>query len=115
MIEWWGPIIFEYYGATEGGGSHGDHVSDEWLAHPGSVGRPFLSDVHILDEEGNECPTGETGVVWFEPDERALKFDYYKDPEKTTAAHNREAGAPSATWATSTTRATSTSPTGATS
>jgi len=89
MIEWWGPIIFEYYGATEGGGSTAI-TSPEWLEHPGSVGKPFLSKVHILDEDDHECPTGETGVVWFEPDERALKFDYYKDPEKTKAAHNRE-------------------------
>jgi fatty-acyl-CoA synthase len=89
MIEWWGPIIFEYYGATEGGGSTAI-TSAEWLEHPGSVGKPFLSKVHILDEDDHECPPGETGVVWFEPDERALKFDYYKDPEKTKAAHNRE-------------------------
>jgi long-chain acyl-CoA synthetase len=89
MIEWWGPKIMEYYGATEGGGAT-MITSEEWLAHPGSVGKPFLSSVHIVDEEGNECAVGETGVVWFEgDDERALKFDYYKDPEKTAAAHNR--------------------------
>src|SRR6476660_5773604 len=67
MIEWWGPIIFEYYGATEGGGSTAI-TSAEWLEHPGSVGKPFLSKVHILDEEDHECPPGATGVVWFEPD-----------------------------------------------
>ena len=87
MIEWWGPIIFEYYGATEGGGST-MISSEEWLAHPGSVGKPFASNVHILDEEGNELPPGESGVVWFEGGERALSFEYHKDPEKTRAAHD---------------------------
>jgi acyl-CoA synthetase (AMP-forming)/AMP-acid ligase II len=87
MIEWWGPIIFEYYAATEGGGST-MISSEEWLAHPGSVGKPFGSKVHILDEEGNEVPTGETGVVWFEGGERSLSFEYHKDPEKTRAAHS---------------------------
>jgi long-chain acyl-CoA synthetase len=87
MIEWWGPIIMEYYGATEGGGA--TMISaEEWLAHPGSVGRPFVTPVHILDEAGKECAVGETGVVWFEGGERTMKFDYYKDPEKTKSAHN---------------------------
>ena len=57
MIDWWGPILLEYYGATEPvGGSFID--SHEWLAHPGSVGRSALGPVHILDEEGNELPPG---------------------------------------------------------
>jgi long-chain acyl-CoA synthetase len=89
MIEWWGPIFYEYYGATEGGGATGI-TSEEWLAHPGSVGKPMVGPVHILDEDGNELPRGEVGIVWFEGSDRSLKFDYYKDPEKTAAAHNRE-------------------------
>ncbi|MBM3658218.1 MAG: AMP-binding protein [Actinobacteria bacterium] len=87
MIEWWGPIIFEYYAATEGGGST-MITSEEWLAHPGSVGKPFGSNVHILDEEGNPLPPGESGVVWFEGGERSMTFEYHKDPEKTKAAHS---------------------------
>jgi len=87
MIEWWGPIIYEYYGATEGGGSTAI-TSQEWLEHPGSVGKPQFSKVHILDEEGNELPTGETGVVWFEGSNRTLQFEYHKDPEKTAQAHD---------------------------
>ncbi|GMU77374.1 MAG: acyl-CoA synthetase [Acidimicrobiia bacterium] len=87
MIEWWGPIVFEYYGATEGGGAT-MITAEEWLAHPGSVGRPMNAVVHILDELGHEVPTGETGVVWFEPGATTLRFEYYKDPEKTADAHD---------------------------
>ncbi len=82
MIEWWGPIIIEYYSATEGMGST-MITSEAWLAHPGSVGKPFFSTVHILDEEGEECPVGVPGVVWFEPSQRTLHFEYHKDPAKT--------------------------------
>jgi len=90
MIEWWGPIISEYYGATEGTGAT-MISSEEWLAHPGSVGKPFNSKVHILDEDGqHELGVGETGVVWFEPSEKSLTFEYYKDDAKTASAHNRE-------------------------
>lgn len=89
MIEWWGPIIFEYYGATEGTGAT-MITSDEWLAHPGSVGRPHNSKVHVLDEDDEELPAGKTGVVWFEPSEQSLTFEYYKDPAKTKSAHNRD-------------------------
>ena len=82
MIEWWGPILFEYYSATEAMGST-MITSEEWLAHPGSVGKPFHTTVHILDEDDRECPVGEPGVVWFEPGARTLMFEYHKDPEKT--------------------------------
>jgi long-chain acyl-CoA synthetase len=89
MIEWWGPILFEYYSATEAMGST-MITSEEWLAHPGSVGKAFGSVIHILDEHGNELPTGQTGVVWFEPSSRTIPFEYHKDPDKTRAAKNRE-------------------------
>ena len=82
MIEWWGPILFEYYSATEAMGST-MITSEEWLAHPGSVGKPFHTTIHILDEDDRECPVGEPGVVWFEPGARTLMFEYHKDPEKT--------------------------------
>jgi long-chain acyl-CoA synthetase len=83
MIDWWGPIISEYYSATEGVGMTFID-SAEWLAHPGSVGRPVVGEAHILDELGVECATGETGTVWFRG---GYEFDYHNDPEKTAAAH----------------------------
>jgi long-chain acyl-CoA synthetase len=89
MIEWWGPIIMEYYSATEGTGST-MIWSEDWLAHPGSVGKAYTGTLHILDEDDHELPIGETGVVWFEPSERSLVFEYHKDPEKTASAHNRD-------------------------
>lgn len=84
MIDWWGPILLEYYGSTEPvGGSFID--SHDWLAHPGSVGRSALGPVHILDEEGNELPPGQAGLLFFEPPS-FLTFGYHKDPTKTAAA-----------------------------
>lgn len=84
MIEWWGPILVEYYGATEPvGGSFIDSV--EWLAHPGSIGRSALGAAHVLDEQGNELPPGQPGLLFFEPPS-FLAFGYHKDPVKTKAA-----------------------------
>ena len=60
MIEWWGPIILEYYGATEGLGFTACD-SAEWLAHPGTVGKVVLGELHILDEEMRELPAGRAG------------------------------------------------------
>lgn len=82
MIKWWGPIIHEYYGATEGLGFTACN-SEEWLAHPGSVGKVLLGDLHILDEEMNPCPTGTPGTVWFKT---ATEFEYFNDPERTKEA-----------------------------
>jgi long-chain acyl-CoA synthetase len=87
MIEWFGPILYEYYAATEGNGCT-FITSEDWLAHPGSVGRAVLSDIHILDDEGNECPTGTSGTIWFAG---ATDFEYYRDPEKT-ASNRRDEG-----------------------
>ena len=85
MIDWIGPIIVEYYGATEGNGfTFCDSV--QWLAHPGTVGAPILGRLLILDDDGNEVPTGETGTVWFEG---ATAFTYYHDEVKT--AESRDA------------------------
>ena len=85
MIDWLGPIIVEYYGATEGNGfTFCD--SEQWLAHPGTVGAPILGQLLILDDDGNEVPTGETGTVWFEG---ATAFTYYNDEAKT--AESRDA------------------------
>ncbi len=85
IIEWWGPIVWEYYSSTEGGGA--TIISpQEWLAHPGSVGRSALAPIRILDEEGNELPTGEIGTVWFEPAQGRPGFKYHKDEAKTREA-----------------------------
>jgi len=84
MIEWWGPIIHEYYGATEGLGFTACD-SAEWLAHRGTVGRVLLGDLHVLDENMQPCPKGTPGEIWFRT---ATPFEYFKDPEKTRAARS---------------------------
>ncbi|MCF8467853.1 MAG: AMP-binding protein [Sneathiella sp.] len=91
IIDWWGPIIHEYYGATEGLGFTACN-SAEWLAHPGTVGRVLLGDLHILDEEMKPCPTGTAGTIWFKT---ATEFEYFNDPERT-----REAMSPDGTMST---------------
>ncbi|GAY08343.1 acyl-CoA synthetase [Pseudonocardia sp. N23] len=85
MIDWWGPVLHEYYGSTEALGvtmidSH------EWLAHPGSVGRSRLGIVRVCDDAGDEVPVGDTGLVYFERD--VLPFAYHKDSAKTAEAQN---------------------------
>ena len=87
MIEWWGPIIDEYYAATEGTGATYINSAD-WLAHPGSVGRSMLGPIHILDEEGGEQPPGRVGTVWFEPPANRPGFEYHKDEQKTRDSFN---------------------------
>jgi acyl-CoA synthetase (AMP-forming)/AMP-acid ligase II len=87
MIDWWGPIIDEYYAATEGTGATYIN-SPDWLAHPGSVGRSMLGPIHILDEEGGEQPPGRVGTVWFEPLPNRAGFEYHKDEQKTRDSHN---------------------------
>ena len=87
MIEWWGPIVFEYYAATEGGGGT-SITAEDWLEHRGSVGKSMLGVLHIVDEEGNELPPGEVGVVYFERAQGSLSFEYHKDPQKTADAHD---------------------------
>jgi len=84
MIEWWGEIIQEYYAGTEGGGTL--IRSEEWLSHPGSVGRHWAGGtIHILDDEDNEIESpGREGAIYFEaPPDPAARFKYYKDDEKT--------------------------------
>ena len=79
MIDWWGPIIHEYYGATEGHGFTAC-TSEEWLAHKGTVGRPVFGDLHILDDAFKPCAAGKPGTIWFKP---PSPFQYFNDPEKT--------------------------------
>jgi long-chain acyl-CoA synthetase len=86
MIEWWGPILLEYYGASEGGGV--TMISaEEWLKHPGSVGRATTGKFHILDDDGTEVRHGEIGVIYAED---ALPIEYLGDPEKTKTAYSKE-------------------------
>lgn len=84
MIKWWGPIIHEYYGATEGLGLTACD-SAEWLAHRGSVGKVLLGDLHILDENLQPCAKGVPGTIWFKT---AAPFEYFNDPEKTKSARS---------------------------
>jgi long-chain acyl-CoA synthetase len=84
MIKWWGPIIHEYYGATEGLGFTACNTA-EWLAHRGTVGRVLLGDLHILDENMKACPKGTPGTVWFKT---ASPFEYFNDPNKTSEARS---------------------------
>ena len=87
MIEWWGPIINEYYAGTEGNGFC-FITSEEWLEHKGSVGKAALGIPHICDEEGNELPTGEAGLVYFE--QETPSFEYHDDPDKTAESRHPE-------------------------
>ncbi len=86
MIEWWGPIIHEYYGATEGLGFTACD-SQEWLARRGTVGKVVLGELHILDEEMKPCPTGAPGNLWFKT---VIPFEYFNDPAKTVEARTSD-------------------------
>jgi acyl-CoA synthetase (AMP-forming)/AMP-acid ligase II len=80
-LDWLGPVVHEYYSGSEGAGFCAIGP-DEWLAHPGSVGRSLLGAVHIVDADGAELPVGEEGEVWFESPRR---FEYHNDPAETAA------------------------------
>jgi fatty-acyl-CoA synthase len=84
MIDWWGPIIDEYYAASEGVGASFIRA-EEWLQHPGSVGRPLVGTPHILDEDGVELPLGEVGDIYYEG---GYDFDYLNDEVKTAASRD---------------------------
>ena len=86
MINWWGPIIFEYYGATEGLGFTACD-SEEWLAHRGSVGRVLAGDLHILDDDMQPVLNGTAGQIWFKT---ATEFEYFNDKEKTAEARSAD-------------------------
>ncbi|WP_197375745.1 fatty-acid--CoA ligase FadD4 [Mycolicibacterium baixiangningiae] len=84
MIDWWGPIIDEYYASSE---AHGSTIisAEEWLTHPGSVGKPMTGVLHILDEDGNELPPNHAGEIYFEG---GNAFEYLNDPDKTAASRH---------------------------
>ena len=88
MIEWWGPILYEYYAATEAVGLTWITPQD-WLAHPGSVGTAALGVLHVVDQDHPdqpELPVGEDGLVYFERD--VMPFAYHHDPGKTRQAQH---------------------------
>jgi fatty-acyl-CoA synthase len=86
MIDWWGPILMEYYGGTEANGLTMID-SEAWRTKPGSVGRSILGTLRVCeDETGRELPTGETGIVYWERDE--TPFVYHNDEEKTKASQH---------------------------
>ncbi len=86
MIEWWGPIVHEYYGATEGLGFTACN-SAEWLAHKGTVGKVLLGDLHVLDEARQPVAKGQPGELWFKT---ATPFEYFNDPERTQASRSAD-------------------------
>ncbi|HAQ24174.1 MAG TPA: acyl-CoA synthetase [Acidimicrobiaceae bacterium] len=85
MIDWWGPVLHEYYAGTEGNGLTYTNSAD-WLDHPGTVGKALLGEVLILDDDGEEVQAGEEGTVYFRGNSN---FEYHNDPEKTAGAKLR--------------------------
>ena len=86
MIEWWGPVIYEYYAGSEGNGMTAISSAD-WLTHKGSVGKPAYGAVHICGEDGTELPPGGEGLIFFSG---GGKFEYHNDPGKTAEARNAQ-------------------------
>ena len=84
MIDWWGPVIWEYYAGTEGNGMTLISAED-WLAHLGSVGRALVGQVHVVGEDGEELGPGQTGAVYFSGGRR---FEYHNDPDKTRGSYH---------------------------
>ncbi|CAG9167804.1 Long-chain-fatty-acid--CoA ligase FadD13 [Cupriavidus laharis] len=86
MIDWWGPVWYEYYGGSEGIGLTAVD-SKGWLARPGTVGPALLGRIHIKDDEGRELPPGQQGRIWFSGTPR---FAYHNDEAKTAAAYDAD-------------------------
>ncbi|MCY1262329.1 3-[(3aS,4S,7aS)-7a-methyl-1,5-dioxo-octahydro-1H-inden-4-yl]propanoyl:CoA ligase [compost metagenome] len=86
MIQWWGPVLAEFYSCTE---SIGSTMIDSktWLERPGTVGRAILGELHIVGEDGKECAAGEDGLVYFA---NGPRFSYHKDAAKTAEAYNEQ-------------------------
>ncbi len=86
MIEWWGPVIHEYYAGSEGNGFVAIN-SEQWLAHKGSVGLPLTAQLHIVGEDGEEVAQGESGTIYFEG---GGDFEYFNDKEKTDESRHQQ-------------------------
>ena len=85
MIDWLGSVIWEYYAGSEGNGMT-IIGTEEWLSHPGSVGRAISGALHILDEDGAELPAGQDGLIYFD----GAAFEYHNDPDKTAGSRNEQ-------------------------
>jgi fatty-acyl-CoA synthase len=85
MIQWWGPILLEYYAASEFNGFTFID-SAQWLTHKGSVGKPLMGIIHICDDAGQELPEGKIGSIYFELPE--MNFEYHNDAEQTKSAQH---------------------------
>ncbi|MGV0034045.1 MAG: AMP-binding protein [Candidatus Azotimanducaceae bacterium WSBS_2022_MAG_OTU7] len=86
MIEWWGPVIHEYYAGSEGNGFVAIN-SEQWLAHRGSVGLSLTAQLHIVGEDGEEVAQGESGTIYFEG---GGDFEYFNDKEKTAESRHQK-------------------------
>ena len=86
MIEWWGPVLHEYYAGTEGNGFVYCN-SEGWLAHKGTVGQAIGSEVHIVGDDGEEVPVGGEGTVYFGNSTLQAAFEYHNDPKKTSSSY----------------------------
>jgi len=84
MIDWWGPILWEYYAGTEGNGMTMVHSAD-WLAHKGTVGRAVVGKLRIVGDDGVELPPGEAGTIYFSD---GKPFQYHNDAKKTAESRN---------------------------
>ncbi len=84
IIEWFGPVVHEYYAGTEGNGFVYCN-SEQWLSHPGTVGLPLGCELHVCGPDLEELPTGERGTVWFGG---GAAFEYHNDPEKTASSRH---------------------------
>jgi acyl-CoA synthetase (AMP-forming)/AMP-acid ligase II len=84
MIQWFGPIIHEYYAGSEGNGVTAVD-SATWCSHPGTVGKAAFGQIHILDDDGHELPANQDGLIYFSG---GADFEYYKDEPKTASAFN---------------------------
>jgi long-chain acyl-CoA synthetase len=86
MLEWLGPVLYEYYAATEGWGAF--VTPEEWLARPGTVGRPVPGEVEVRDEEGAPVPAGTIGTLYLRAPSDTTRFRYFKDEAKTGRAYD---------------------------
>jgi long-chain acyl-CoA synthetase len=87
MLAWWGNVIYEYYAASEGGGTLATPA--DWIAHPGTVGKAWpISKLRIVRDDGSECPPGETGTVYMSMGQ--FRFEYHKDKKKTESTWKNE-------------------------
>lgn len=85
MIDWWGPVLVEYYAGSEANGATLS-LSEDWLKYPGTVGKSLLGRIAVLDPEGEELPAGQIGNIYFDS---GIDFEYRNDPEKTASAYVR--------------------------